>query len=232
MPAAELPDELRRSSTHVLVGDPAELATSSLVVDRDVEHHLTRVLRLASGESVTATDGAGGWRCYSAVVESGSIVLEATSDLRHAEPAQRRLTIATAIPKGDRVDWLVQKCTELGVDRIVFLHADRSVVRWKPARATKQLDRLQRIADEALRQCRRVWRVDVDGPVDALTVLPGAVVAEPGGRALTSADSVIAIGPEGGWSDDELRAAAGRIDLGPRILRTETAAISATILSQ
>ncbi|BAN02427.1 RsmE family RNA methyltransferase [Ilumatobacter coccineus] len=232
MPATELPDELRRSSTHVLVADPADLDTGGLVLEPDVEHHLVRVLRLTSGESVTATDGVGGWREYTAVVDHGSVLLEPASERHQVERGQRRLTIATAIPKGDRVDWLVQKCTELGADRIVLLHAERSVVRWKPARAAKQLDRLQRIADEALRQSRRVWRVAVDGPVDAVDILPDAVVAEPGGRPLTAADSTIAIGPEGGWSADELAAASDEISLGTGILRTETAAISATILSQ
>jgi 16S rRNA (uracil1498-N3)-methyltransferase len=134
------------------------------------------------------------------------------------------------MPKGDRLDWLVQKVTELGVDRLVLLHCDRSVVRWKDDRRDGQLARLQRIADEACRQSRRVWRLRLDGPVDAAAVLAEYVVAEPGGRPLTASDRVVAVGPEGGWSDRELLLARDRASLGDTILRTETAAISAATL--
>lgn len=228
----DLPKSLRRSSAHVLTDRVEDLGASQLALADDIEHHLIRVLRLASGELVTATDGAGSWRSYRAEVNGGSLVLEATEAVQRIERSLRAITIATAIPKGDRVDWLVQKCTELGVDRIVLLHAERSVVRWKPARAEKQIVRLQRIADEALRQSRRVWRVEVSGPVEACDVLPQSVIAEPGGRSLVATDLTIAIGPEGGWSDTELTSANGRIDVGRHILRTETAAVAATILSQ
>ncbi len=134
------------------------------------------------------------------------------------------------MPKGDRLDWMVQKVTELGVDRLALLHADRSVVRWKPDRVEHQLSRLQRIADEALRQSRRVFRLTIDAPVDAADVLEGYVVAEPGGRASVAGDTAVAVGPEGGWSETELAAAGGRVDLGPTILRTETAAVAVSAL--
>jgi 16S rRNA (uracil1498-N3)-methyltransferase len=231
--SAGVPDELRRSSAHVLVSDPGDLDTDRLAVPDDVEHHLLRVLRLSSGETVTVTDGSGAWRAYAAIVGSAdSLLLESSGEVQRIERDVPLLTVATAIPKGDRVDWLVQKCTELGADRIVLLHAERSVVRWKPVRAAKQIERLQRIADEALRQSRRVWRVAIEGPRDARDVLPHAVIAEPGGRRLEPSDRLIAIGPEGGWSDSEMAQSAGRVGLGDTILRTETAAISATILSQ
>lgn len=228
----DLPEPLRRSSAHVLTDQVEDLDAGRLVLADDVEHHLVRVLRLSSGESVTATDGAGSWRSYAAQVNGGSLTLEATDVVQRIERSSRPFTIVSAIPKGDRIDWLVQKCTELGADRIVLMHAERSVVRWKPARAEKQIVRLQRIADEALRQSRRVWRVEVAGPVEAADALPQAVIAEPGGRSVGVDDSMIAIGPEGGWSDIELTWATDRIDVGRHILRTETAAVAATILSQ
>ncbi len=74
-------------------------------------------------------------------------------------------TIAVAIPKHDRPEWLVQKPTELGVDRIVFLHAERSVVRWDGDRAERHLARLAAVAVEALMQSRRVWLPEIVGPV-------------------------------------------------------------------
>jgi len=221
-------DDLRSSATHVLIPDPAGLDSALVDIDGDVEHHLRRVLRLRGGERVSVTDGAGRWRMC-VVVDGPNFALEATSPVVTGCDRQG-FTVASAIPKGDRVDWLVQKTTELGADRILLLHAERSAVRWKAERAGKQIVRLQRIADEALRQSRRVWRCSVEGPVAALEVLAAASVAEPGGEPLRGDESSVAIGPEGGWSPDELECAGRRVSIGPNILRTETAAVAATTL--
>lgn len=220
---------LRATSTHVLVG-PDTLAGHEIEIDDDTEHHLRRVLRLRDGEQVGVTDGAGRW-CLAVVTTVGSTIrLEASSGVAVEPSPPRPVTVATAIPKGDRFDWMVQKVTELGVDRLVLLHAERSVVRWKPARVEHQLVRAQRIADEALRQSRRVRRLLVEAPVDAIDVLADFAVAEPGGRRLVAHDVSVAIGPEGGWTRAELDVAGDRVDLGPTILRTETAAVAVTAL--
>lgn len=195
-----------------------------------VEHHLRSVLRLRDGDTVGVTDGAGRWRLAVAVRRGGVVELEASSELVVDPGRSHPITIASAIPKGDRLDWMVQKVTELGVDRLVLLETERSVVRWKPDRVERQLDRLQRIADEALRQSRRVVRLQIEPPVPAVDVLGAYAVAEPGGRPLARTDTRVAIGPEGGWSDAELSVAAGRIDLGATILRTETAAVAVSAL--
>jgi len=221
---------IRSSSAHLFV-DPDQLDIEGLLeLDDDTVHHLRRVLRLRDGDVVSVTDGEGRWRLASVVSLTGSLALEPNSEVVAEPDRADLLEIAVAIPKGDRLDWLVQKVTELGADRILLLHADNSVVRWKPERASKQLVRLQRIADEACRQSRRVRRLKVDGPVDARTVLPSHAVAEPGGRQLTVSDKLVAIGPEGGWSTDELESAGDLVDLGPNILRTETAAVAITTL--
>ncbi|MEP1123800.1 MAG: RsmE family RNA methyltransferase [Ilumatobacter sp.] len=221
-------DDLRRSATHVLLEDADTLLHDVIVVGDDVEHHLRRVLRLRDGESVSVTDGAGRWRmCVLRDASSGS--LEATSSVV-AAGAPAGFTLASAIPKGDRVDWMVQKATELGADRVMLLHAERSSVRWKPDRSAKQLLRLQRIADEALRQSRRVWRCTIVGPVAAMDVLADATIAEPGGEAIRGDEAMVAIGPEGGWSDVEAETAGRRVSIGANILRTETAAVAATTL--
>ena len=194
------------------------------------EHHLRTVLRLRDGEGVGVTDGEGRWCLAVAVVDMSRLRLEATSEIVSEPVPSHPITVAAAMPKGDRLDWMVQKVTELGVDRLVLLHADRSVVRWKADRVDRQLARLQRIADEAVRQSRRVRRLVVEAPRPAVDVLDGFVVAEPGGRALTATDRSIAVGPEGGWSDAELAASRETIDLGPTILRTETAALAISAL--
>lgn len=225
-------DDRRRASSHVLldeVGGPDVILLDTIVLDDDVEHHLRRVLRLRGGDDVSVTDGAGRWRMSVVRISGSTLTLEAVGAVV-AEERPDRFTLATAIPKGDRVDWLVQKTVELGVDRIVFVDAAHSAVRWKPERATKQLARLRRIADESTRQSRRVWRTQLDGPVPAEQLLPGAVIAEPGGARLEGDESLVAIGPEGGWSEAELALASRRVGLGPNILRVETAAVAVAAL--
>lgn len=224
-------DEQRRAASTQIFVDADTLDTDGLiVVDSETEHHLARVLRLRDGERVSVSDGAGRWRLAAVTHVERAFGLEPVGAIIAAPRSHPLLTIATAIPKGDRVDWLVQKSVEIGVDVIQFLHAERSVVRWKPERAAKQVERLTRIAHEAARQSRRVWLPDVRLPVTARDVLPLAVVAEPGGRSIAAGDHSVAIGPEGGWSSDELETAAEQVELGPNVLRTETAVLVAATL--
>jgi 16S rRNA (uracil1498-N3)-methyltransferase len=172
------------------------------------------------------TDGTGRWR---AGLFTGDGV-ECADEVRVEPRSGRSLTIAVAPPKGERLEWLVAKCSEVGVDRIVLLEAEHSVVRWTGERAERQVARLQRVAVEASMQSRRVWLPEISGPTSAVEVLPGLAVAEPGGRAVDATDVGIAVGPEGGWSDKELEVAASRVTLGPGILRVETAAVAAAVL--
>lgn len=213
-------DVRRRAAAHVLVDDVTEPALGEATA-----HHVFRVLRVAEGAAVTVTDGAGRWRVCRAAGQAVAPVGDVLTEPAPAVP----LTIAVAVPKAERPEWIVQKLTEVGVDRIVFLHAERSVVRWDAERAAKHLGKLRRVATEALEQSRRVWLPEITGPVPAAALLPGAVVAEPGGRALVAGDRTIAIGPEGGWSPGELAQAAGTVSLGATVLRVETAALAAAV---
>lgn len=214
-------DTLRRAAAHVVVDDVA-----APELDDRASHHVFRVLRVRDGEVVTVTDGAGRWRACRATantVEPDGPVVE--------EPAPSPpVELYVAIPKQDRPDWVVQKATELGADRLVFVHAERSVVRWDGERASRRLAKLTVVAAEATMQARRVWLPAVEGPLDALDVLgsvPGGLaIAEPGGRPPTRGDHRLAIGPEGGWSPAELAVAGDRVDLGPHVLRVETAALA------
>jgi 16S rRNA (uracil1498-N3)-methyltransferase len=212
---------LRRAAAHVLVADLDDPA-----LDEATLHHVRRVLRVRDGERITLTDGAGAWRCGAFV--GGRV--EAAGDV-HLEPAvDPPLTLAVAAPKGERAEWLVQKCTEAGVDRIVWLTTERSVVRWDGERAERHLARLRRIASESALQSRRVWLPSIEGPVAAADVLPTAVVAEPGGRPMAARDTTVAVGPEGGWTEAELKLARDCVSLGPNVLRVETAAVAAVTL--
>jgi 16S rRNA (uracil1498-N3)-methyltransferase len=213
---------LRRSSAHVVVDD-----VESPLLDDDAAHHVFRVLRITDGAPITVTDGAGSWRLCRA---AGGNVRPVGDVAFHARRTPI-ITVGFAVPKMDRPEWIVQKLTEIGVDRIVVLHADRSVVRWGGERADKQLGKLERTAKEAVQQSRQVWLPEVVGPVNASNFLTGAVVAEPGGRAIRAADHTFAIGPEGGWTDAELEQATDRVTTGTSVLRVETAALAVAVLA-
>lgn len=230
-------DALRNSVAHVFVD---HLETPSLS-DTD-EHHLSRVLRLRDGESVTASDGRGGWR--PCVWADGT--LRASGDVVTVAAPAQRIGVAFVPVKGDRNEWSVQKLTEIGVDDIILLAPTRhSVVRWSDA--DKQLRKLRVVAREAAMQSRRVWLPAVSGLVSLVDALamPGAAVADPAaspaapGAAPASpaapnlaSPALIVVGPEGGFDDDEIPANVPRVSLGDTILRAETATlVAATLLA-
>ena len=216
-------------AAHVVVGD-VEPAGGTLDLDAEDAHHLTSVLRLRPGQVVGATDGRGGYRrCRLA----GRALLEADGPATYEARRAPALTVAFAPVKGDRPEWAVQKLTELGVDRIVLIEAERSVVRWDDKRAAGHLDRLRRVARAAVMQSRQCWLPEVTGVVPLGAVLGGAgvAVADMGGRAPWPGLHTVVIGPEGGWTPAE-RAAAGPavVGLGGPVLRAETAAVAAGVL--
>ncbi|MDP9387691.1 MAG: 16S rRNA (uracil(1498)-N(3))-methyltransferase, partial [Actinomycetota bacterium] len=138
-----------RAAAHAFVADPA-----SPVLDDDDRHHLERVLRLRAGEAVTVSDGAGRWR---ACMWAPGGRLEPTGPVVADPPPMPPVTVAFALTKGDRPEWVVQKLTEVGVDVIVAFRGDRSVVRWDAERAAAQVSRWRRVAREAAMQSRRRW---------------------------------------------------------------------------
>ena len=188
-------------------------------------HHVARVLRVRVGDSLVLSDGEGRWCPGRLVSDAGGV--EVTGPVSEVPQSSSPLTVAFAPVKGDRPEWAVQKLTEIGADHIVLLAAERSVVRWRPDRTQKHLDRLRRIAREASMQCRRCRIPRVDGLRPAIEVLrePGAVAAEPGGPPLDGAERLLAIGPEGGWSSVELAQAEQTVGLSPNVLRAETATV-------
>ena len=203
---------------HIFVDD-----LDVLELDPADDHHL-RVLRIAFGASVIACDGQGTWR----LCRRTEHAIEPDGPVTSSERPSPGIAIAFALTKGDKPEFVVQKLTELGVDRIVPFFAERSVVRWDDARAQRNLERLRRVAREAAMQSRRVTLpvlTDV-GSVAGITA-QGFVRADRGGRPLGLQHCSVAIGPEGGWSDEERRAWPASVALGPTVLRAETAAIAA-----
>ena len=242
---------LRRAAALVYVDDVAAPA-----LDAADAHHLRDVLRLDVSETVVASDGLGGWRTCrladavprdagtrrrrgagSAPAEaqrSHVEPLEPLGPVRRDDPPAQPVTIAFALTKGDRPEWTVQKLTELGVDEIVPLLTARTVVRLGPDELRRRALRLRRVAREAGSQSRRTRLPVVREPTPftrALTSLAGpARLAEPGGAPLDGSTAAVLVGPEGGWDPAEIACGLGTLDLGPTVLRADTAALVAAVL--
>jgi 16S rRNA (uracil1498-N3)-methyltransferase len=212
------------AKAHAFVTDLAEP-----VLEADDRHHLERVLRMRPGDELTVSDGAGGWRpCRLGTGGSLEPLAEAERD---PIPAPS-VAVCFALVKGDRADWIVQKLTELGVDRITPFAAARSVVRWDGAKAGRQHARLVAIARGAAMQSRRTWLPTVDplATFAQVTGLSGAALADRGGSPPSLGCPTVLVGPEGGWAADELACGLSTVALGTGVLRVETAAVTAGAL--
>ena len=222
MPAAEL----RASAAHVFVAD-----LDAPLLDDDDRHHLERVLRLRPGQAVTVADGAGGWRPCAWL--GGGRLEPSDGEVREPAPSPS-VTVGFALTKGERPEWVVQKLTEAGVDRIVPFVAARSVVRWDADKAERSARRWRRVAREAAmqsRRCRLPALEPVTSVVDAAARIgPAASLAEPGGAPPSLERPAVLVGPEGGWAAEELAAGLPTVGLGPSVLRADTAAVAAGVL--
>ena len=216
----------------------------SVTLTADEARHLREVLRLKPGDTVSVFDGEGkefAARVVQARREFAELALdEEINTARPESPLQ--ITLAVALLKGEKFDLVVQKATELGVHKIVPLITRYADIKLRDqSDAAKRVARWQRIALEAAKQSGRAVVPEVSLPVTFASLLDVSCVlfSERGGHGLTQmeTDQITAIiGSEGGWSDEEIeqaRAAGAQIvTLGGRILRAETAAITAAALLQ
>jgi 16S rRNA (uracil1498-N3)-methyltransferase len=235
---------------------PDRLGGERVALDDEPHRYLSRVLRLKPGDAVTVFDGEG--HEIAATIESSDarVTVLRLGQRRDAAPAGRPVILLQAIPKGERMDLLVQKTTELGVARICPVVSARTVVQatqaksGADARGDNRLRRWRLIAQEAARQCGRADLPIIDEPRsldEALVMTPAGCVrfmaweedrAQPLRRSLTGAEPAVAllIGAEGGFTAAEAASATSAgftaVGLGPRILRSETAAIVAVALVQ
>lgn len=211
-------------------------------------HHAARVLRLKVGDPVTLFDGRGGeWDAAIARVDPRGVEVEAGAERAAAAEPTLHVTLAQGLCAQDKMDWVVQKAVELGASAIQPLAAERSVIRLAPERAERRQRHWQAVVVSACEQSGRTLIPDV-APVRSLAQWLDVLDAAPergGLRLMLSphagvpmaqlADSVagvsLLVGPEGGLSEREvaMAQAAGfrAVRLGPRILRTETAALAA-----
>jgi len=215
------------------------VAGERAVLTGDEVRHLTAAMRGKVGDEIVVFDGSGGeFAARVTAIGKQAVDLAILERREVSRELSFVLTLAVALPKGDRQKWLVEKATELGVTRLAPLVTERGVA--QPTEAA--LDRLRRSVIEASKQCGRNRLLEIAPPLAAVDYFAAApktaarLIAEPGGQPLAafganSDPEVIAvIGPEGGFAPAEVAAAKNTgwqaVSLGSRILRVETAAIA------
>ena len=234
---------------HRFFVEPGALAGDRILLDGEVLHHLGTVLRLRSGDEVELLDGRG-LICHCRIVALARQRGEAqVLGRRQATERPFPVHLLQALPKGDKLDLVLQKGTELGISRFVPLLSGRSVPIPDPRREESRLQRWQRIVREAARQCRRpvIPEVTAPRPLAAALAEAGAglrlMLWEEESRPLVTllgpeapAAVTLLVGPEGGFTAAEVHQAVAAgfvpVRLGPRILRSETAGFAAAAILQ
>jgi len=226
---------------------PPEQIAELVRLDASQSRHLEVVLRLGPGAELEVFDGRGAR--WPARIESPGVLR--LGPRTEPDRGAADVWLAQALAKGEKLDVVVQKSTELGATRILPLAAERSVVRLDEGRAERRTARLRRIAQEAARQCGRNDVPTVDVPC-TLANLAGLLRAEPGRRGLLldpeersvrlsqaargASRILLAVGPEGGFTPAERAEAAAAgfasVALGRLVLRTETAGLAALAIVQ
>lgn len=222
-----------------------EVSGSQAALTGEHADHLVRVLRARVGQEFDIATGAVVRQGRIVTIQDGRVAFELGEEVPAAQVPN--ITLLLAIFKFDRMEWAIEKCTELGVSRIVPVIARRTDAHLASA-AVKRVERWSRIATQAAEQSRRAAPPEIAAPLklkDAATMtgevrivlaeseqetmLRDVLTAPRGGEIL------LAIGPEGGWADDELQlfrtSGWTSASLGPTILRAETAAIAATAIT-
>ncbi len=231
----------------VFLAPRADLALDTIVLAGPEGRHAATVRRLAAGERLDLTDGAGAVaECVVTAVRGGTVELAVRA--RRDDPApQPAVAVAQAIPKGDRGPLAVEMLTEAGADAVIAWQAERCVTRWHGDRGERALDRWRATAREAAKQARRSRIPEVSGPAAtsgiagraaaaALAVLLDPSASQPlATLPLPAAGEIlVAVGPEGGISPAETRVLTGagavRAHLGPTVLRTSTAGVVAVAI--
>lgn len=223
---------------------PRNLAGTSLVLDDREAHYLGNVLRLKLGDPLVVFDGEGTERrasLKSLSKRAAQLELHETLDVL-AESALA-VTLVQSLAKADAMDFIVQKATELGVHAIIPVYTEFSVVKLDEERAQRRVDHWTRIAQSACEQCGRHRPPQIESPEslaaslakmragDLKLVLDPGATDRIGDIGAPESGVTFVIGPEGGLSASDFRqidaSGCSRVRLGPRVLRTETAAIAA-----
>ncbi|HEX9206726.1 MAG TPA: 16S rRNA (uracil(1498)-N(3))-methyltransferase [Steroidobacteraceae bacterium] len=237
---------MRLTRVHV---DSALATDADVLLPEAAAYHVARVLRLREGALLVAFDGSGSeYRCEVLEVKGDAVRVRVGAKTAGIPESPLRITLVQAVSRSERMDWTLQKATELGVRTIVPVLSARSVVRLDERQAAKKVRHWQAIVAGACEQCGRSVVPEVRAPLELARYLDSSTrdgqrfvlnPTAPGSLAGTTSVGTrveLLIGPEGGLDDTELERAAARgftpVRLGPRVLRTETAGIVALTVLQ
>ncbi len=214
----------------------------TIELDSRVANHISRVLRMRIGETICLFNGRNE-QCQAILVtvDKRKVVVKVAEVQSLSRESGFNITLVQALSKGDRFDLVVQKAVELGVDQLIPVQTERNVVKLDEKRQQKKQEHWHGIIESASEQCGRnqLMQLSPIQPLKQYLVNPSQdkhFILDPYAKqslsdiAKPSRGAVLMIGPEGGWSDAELaqlKQQATAIQFGPRILRTETAAITA-----
>ena len=230
---------------------PDNIKENQIRVNGDEAHHILRVMRLEIGDEITAFDGTG--REYYGIIEEvskkGAVIKIEKSSM--AKSGKRyTITLAQAVPKMEKMDYIIQKTTELGIDSIIPMNTKRTIVRLNKEKMLSKQRRWKRIAAEASKQCGRVNITEIEsytslngvlerGDRYDLALMPSVFSCEKKSLKKILPDFqgrsiLLLIGPEGGFDADEHKRASENgvifVSLGENILRCDTAAIAAVAM--
>ena len=221
-------------------------------IDEEDRHHISKVMRMAAGDEIICVDpNSKSAICRITEITDEHVVADVVQWKDEISELPITITIASGLPKGDKLEWIIQKGTELGAHEFLPFTARRSVVKWDEKKAAKKVERWQKIAKEAAEQSHRSFLPDVVSPMSFKALLEKSkdyhyklVAFEEESRSgetsifsstlqkMNPGDSLLFVfGPEGGLTDDEVQVLRENgfslCGLGPRILRTETAPLYA-----
>jgi len=225
---------------------PGSIRANKISVTGEEAHHIIDVMRLRPRDRVVTFDGTG--KEYTGIikdVKAKSLTIEIIEERESASGSAIRITLIQALPKKEKMDYIVEKATELGIHSIIPVVTDRTIPKWDESKRALQQDRWRKLAMEASKQCGRV-NVPEIGDIavfrNALKQLAGydlALVASLSGESVPLKDAVkgfagkkivVAIGPEGDFTDEEVGLAKEAdfrlISLGARVLKSDTAALA------
>ena len=218
------------------------------IIGEEDRHHIVKVMRMQLGDQIICVDQDGKQAvCALAEITDASVVADVVQWKEIVSELPISITIASGLPKGDKLEWIIQKGTELGAHKFLPFAAARSVVKWDEKKATKKIDRWQKIAKEAAEQSHRAFLPEVISAISFKELLTKSkdyhyklVAFEDESRngetsvfastlkKINKGESLLLVfGPEGGLTDAEVEELKSNdfavCGLGPRILRTETA---------
>jgi 16S rRNA (uracil1498-N3)-methyltransferase len=222
------------------------------LIDEEDRHHIVKVMRMQIGDQIICVDPEGKQAiCRLAEITDESVVADVVQWKEEVSELPISITIASGLPKGDKLEWIIQKGTELGAHQFLPFSAARSVVKWDEKKAAKKIERWQKIAKEAAEQSHRAMMPEIMSPMNfkalmgksrdfdfklaafedesrngEISVFSSTLKQMKKGESL-----LLVFGPEGGLADEEVKLLKENgfdlCGLGPRILRTETAPLYA-----